>query len=99
MEDLLLTGAFLVILFGLLGSGVWVGLSLIATALIGMEMFTTRPVGPAMTTTIWSDSSSWTLTCRCSFGWARSSSARNYRRTSFAACRPGWVGCLAGCCT
>ena len=36
----------------LLGSSVWVGLSFIGVALIGIELFTSRPAGDAMITTI-----------------------------------------------
>lgn len=63
------TGVFLFVLFLLLGSGVWVGLALLGVAYVGMEMFTTRPAGDAMMTTIWSASSSWTLTALPMFIW------------------------------
>ena len=69
MEQLLLTGVFLVVLFGLLGSGVWVGISLIGVALVGMELFTSRPAGDAMVTTMWAQASSWTLTALPLFIW------------------------------
>ncbi|GAB4224988.1 MAG: TRAP transporter large permease subunit [Kiloniellaceae bacterium] len=69
MENLLLTVIFLAVLFFLLGSGVWVGLSLLGVALVGMELFTSRPAGDAMATTIWSASSSWTLTALPLFIW------------------------------
>ncbi len=69
MEDLLFTGLFLVTLFFLLGSGLWVGLSLVGVALVGMELFTSRPVGDAMATTIWAATSSWTLTALPLFIW------------------------------
>lgn len=63
------TGVFLFVLFLLLGSGVWVGLALLGVAYVGMELFTTRPAGDAMMTTIWSASSSWTLTALPMFIW------------------------------
>ena len=44
---------FLFVLFLLLGSSVWVGLALMGVAWVGMEMFTSRPAGDAMITTIW----------------------------------------------
>ena len=53
---------FLFVLFLLLGSSVWVGLALMGVAWVGMEMFTSRPAGDAMITTIWTGASSWTLT-------------------------------------
>ncbi|MGC1497784.1 MAG: TRAP transporter large permease subunit [Sulfitobacter sp.] len=60
---------FLFALFFLLGTGVWVGLALMGVAWVGMELFTTRPVGDAMITTIWASSSSWTLTALPLFIW------------------------------
>ncbi|WP_375229265.1 TRAP transporter large permease [Roseobacter sp. S98] len=60
---------FLVVLFLLLGTGVWVGLALMGVAWVGMELFTTRPVGDTMITTIWASSSSWTLTALPLFIW------------------------------
>lgn len=69
MEQLLLTGLFLFVLFLLLGGGVWIGLALLGTALFAMELFTSRPAGDAMITTIWTSSSSWTLTALPLFIW------------------------------
>ncbi len=69
MEGFALTGIFLFSLFLLLGTGVWVGLALLGVAWIGMELFTTRPAGDAMITTIWTSSSSWTLTALPLFIW------------------------------
>ena len=43
MEELLLTAVFFSVLFFLLGSGIWVGLSLVGVAMVGMWLFTTRP--------------------------------------------------------
>ncbi|QJF52865.1 TRAP transporter large permease [Roseobacter ponti] len=60
---------FLVVLFLLLGTGVWVGLALMGVAWVGMELFTTRPAGDTMITTIWASSSSWTLTALPLFIW------------------------------
>ncbi len=60
---------FLFVLFLLLGTGVWVGLALMGVAWVGMELFTSRPVGDVMITTIWSHSSSWTLTALPLFIW------------------------------
>ena len=60
---------FLFVLFMLLGTGVWVGLALFGVAFVGLEMFTTRPAGDAMITTIWTSSSSWTLTALPLFIW------------------------------
>ncbi len=69
MEHFYLTGLFLFVLFFLLGTGVWVGLALLGVAWIGMELFTSRPAGDAMITTIWTASSSWALTALPLFIW------------------------------
>ncbi len=69
MEELSLILIFLFVLFLLLGSGVWIGMSLIGVAWIGMLLFTDRPVGDAMATTIWGGASSWTLTALPLFIW------------------------------
>ena len=69
MEDFSIIFLFLFVLFLLLGSGVWVGLALMGVAWVGMELFTTRPVGDVMLTTVWSASSSWTLTALPLFIW------------------------------
>ncbi len=60
---------FLFVLFALLGAGVWVGLALLGVAFVGMELFTSRPVGDAMMTIIWRSSSSWSLTALPLFIW------------------------------
>ena len=67
--DLLVTTLLIVLLFVLLGSGIWIGLALLGVAWIGMELFTSRPVGDAMAVTIWGTMSSWTLTALPLFVW------------------------------
>jgi C4-dicarboxylate transporter, DctM subunit len=69
MENLYLTVIFLFTLFFLLGSGVWIALSLIGVAFVGMELFTNRPAGDVMITTIWTTASSWSLTALPLFIW------------------------------
>ncbi len=69
MQEFQLIAIFLFVLFLLLGSGVWVGLALMGVAFVGMELFTSRPAGDTMLTTIWSASSSWTLTALPLFIW------------------------------
>lgn len=69
MEDVGVIALFLAVLLVLLGTGVWVGLALLGVAFVGMQLFTTRPVGDAMLTTVWSASSSWTLTALPLFIW------------------------------
>ncbi len=69
MAEILLTIFFVVVLLFFLGSGIWVALSMIGVSAIGMMIFTSRPVGDAMATTIWGTSSSWTLTALPLFVW------------------------------
>ena len=69
MENVSIIILFLFVLFTLLGTGVWVGLALMGVAWVGMELFTTRPAGDAMITTIWTGASSWTLTALPLFIW------------------------------
>ncbi|MFM8624739.1 MAG: TRAP transporter large permease [Betaproteobacteria bacterium] len=69
MSDLAITGLLVLSLFLILGSGVWIGLTLSGVAWIGMELFSTRPAGDAMAVTIWGSSSSWTLTALPLFIW------------------------------
>ncbi len=67
--DALITTLLIVLLFMLLGSGLWIGLALMGVAWIGMELFTVRPAGDAMAVTIWGSLSSWTLTALPLFVW------------------------------
>ena len=69
MLEIYLTIFFISVLLIFLGSGVWVGISMIGVSTIGMMMFTSRPVGDAMATTMWSMGSSWSLTALPLFVW------------------------------
>ena len=69
MTEVFLTIFFISVLLFLLGTGVWVAISMIGVSAIGMILFTSRPVGDAMATTIWGSSSSWTLTALPLFVW------------------------------
>ena len=69
MEEIFLTIFFISILLFFLGTGIWVAVSMIGVSAIGMMLFTSRPVGDAMATTIWGTSSSWTLTALPLFVW------------------------------
>lgn len=69
MNDLAITALLVGALFAILGSGVWIGLSLTGVAWLAMELFSSRPAGDAMAVTIWGSSSSWTLTALPLFIW------------------------------
>ncbi|MEO8386966.1 TRAP transporter large permease subunit [Polaromonas sp.] len=67
--DIFIAFGLIVLLFAALGSGLWIGLSLLSVALLGMELLTARPAGDSMVLTIWGSTSSWTLTALPLFLW------------------------------
>jgi tripartite ATP-independent transporter DctM subunit len=69
MNDLGIMVLLVASLFLILGSGVWIGLTLSGVAWIGMQLFSSRPAGDAMAVTIWGSASSWTLTALPLFVW------------------------------
>ncbi|MEJ8573913.1 TRAP transporter large permease subunit [Microbaculum marinum] len=69
MTEIWFTGIFLALLFFFLGTGVWIGISLLGVSAVGMMLFTPRSVGDAMSITVWGMSSSWTLTALPLFIW------------------------------
>ncbi len=69
MSDLGVTALLVLSLFLILGTGVWIGLTLSGVAWIGMQLFTARAGGDAMAVTIWGSASSWTLTALPLFVW------------------------------
>ncbi|WP_321447787.1 TRAP transporter large permease subunit [uncultured Cohaesibacter sp.] len=69
MNEALSISIFLFALFFLLGTSVWVGASLLLTAMLGMYLFTSAPIGDALALTVWGSQSSWTLTALPLFIW------------------------------
>ncbi len=69
MNDFAITATLLVMLLLILGSGVWVGLTLTGVAWMAVTLFSSRPAGDAMAVTVWGTSSSWTLTALPLFVW------------------------------
>lgn len=69
MSDIAISLLLVAALFLILGSGVWIGLTLSGVAWIGMQLFSSRPAGDAMAVTIWGSASSWTLTALPLFVW------------------------------
>jgi C4-dicarboxylate transporter, DctM subunit len=67
--DIFIALALIVFLLVVLGSGLWIGLSLLGVAMVAMQLFTQRPVGDAMALTVWGSTSSWTLTALPLFLW------------------------------
>ncbi|HET9160236.1 MAG TPA: TRAP transporter large permease subunit [Caulobacteraceae bacterium] len=69
MDQVIVAIFLIVALFALFATGLWIGLGLLGCGWIAMALFTTRPVGDAMVTTIWGSSTSWTLTALPMFIW------------------------------
>jgi len=69
MEQALLSIALTVVLFALLGSGVWVAMSLLGVGLFGIMAFTGAPAGGLLATTAWGASNSWALAALPMFIW------------------------------
>ena len=69
MEQALYSAFLIVALFALLGSGLWVAVSLLVVGFIGMTLFSTAPVGPVLATTVWGASNSWALAALPMFIW------------------------------
>jgi len=68
--SLLEVGLFLVLLlFLLLGLGVYVGLALMLVGLVGLTLFTSAPPGPNLATALWTSTSGWSLAALPLFVW------------------------------
>ncbi len=96
MNEILVTSLLIVALFLLLGSGVWIGLTLAGVAWIGMELFSSRPAGDAMAITIWGSASSWTLTALPLFVWMGEILFRTKLSESMFRGLAPWVNALPG---
>nr|WP_300309194.1 TRAP transporter large permease subunit [Halomonas sp.] len=88
--------ALLLILFLLLGSGVWVALSLVGVAIISIAFFTGRPVGASMYSSLWTSSTSWTLTALPLFIWMGEILYRTRLSESLFRGLSPWLGWLPG---
>ena len=96
MSDIGITALLVVALFMILGSGVWIGLTLAGVAWIGMELFSSRPAGDAMAVTVWGSSSSWTLTALPLFIWMGEILFRTKLSESMFKGLAPWVNWLPG---
>ena len=96
MSDLGITALLILSLFLILGSGVWIGLTLTGVAWIAMELFSSRPAGDAMAVTIWGTSSSWTLTALPLFIWMGEILFRTKLSESMFKGLAPWVNWLPG---
>lgn len=69
MDATTLILGLLVVLFALLGSGVWVAFSLLGVAMFAMAVATQAPLGQVLATTSWGASNSWALAALPLFIW------------------------------
>jgi len=69
MEQALNSILLIVFLFALLGSGLWVAMSLFIVGFLGMVLFSSAPVGLVLATTVWGASNSWALAALPMFIW------------------------------
>ncbi|MFP6729903.1 MAG: TRAP transporter large permease subunit [Alphaproteobacteria bacterium] len=96
MEQLPLIILMLVVFFALLGSGLWVALSLLAAGMVAMGLFTSAPVGLVLATTVWGASNSWALAALPLFIWMGEILFRSrLSRDMFTGLAP-WINWLPG---
>lgn len=69
MSEVTMTLFLLLVLFTLLGSGIWVAFSLLSVGMVGMMLFTEAPMGDVLATTVWGASNSWSLAALPLFIW------------------------------
>jgi C4-dicarboxylate transporter DctM subunit len=96
MNEVLITTLLVFTLFALLGSSVWIGLTLGGVAWVGMQLFSSRPAGDAMAVTVWGSASSWTLTALPLFIWMGEILFRTKLSESMFRGLAPWVSWLPG---
>ncbi|SVD58797.1 uncharacterized protein METZ01_LOCUS411651, partial [marine metagenome] len=69
MEQAAYSTLLIISLFLLLGSGLWVAMSLFVVGFIGISLFSHAPVGPVMATIVWGAENSWALAALPMFIW------------------------------
>jgi C4-dicarboxylate transporter, DctM subunit len=84
------------LLFLVLGSGLWIGLSLLGVAWFAMTAVSGRPAGDSMALTIWGSTSSWTLTALPLFLWMGEILFRSKLSSSMFTGLAPWLNWLPG---
>jgi len=69
VEQSFLSFFLVLLMFVFLGTGIWIGISLLGTAFVAMVLFTDAPTGTVLATNIWSSSNSWALAALPLFIW------------------------------
>ncbi len=96
MEQALFSAFLIVALFALLGSGLWVAMSLLVVGFIGMTLFSSAPVGPVLATTVWGASNSWALAALPMFIWMGEILFRSRLSQDLFQGLAPWMGWLPG---
>lgn len=69
MSITMLSIILVVLLFAMLGAGIWVAFALMGVGIAAMALFSNAPLGPVMATTIWGHGNSWALAALPLFIW------------------------------
>ncbi len=69
MDPLVISIILLLVLFLLLGTGIWVSFSLLSLGMLALALFSNAPVGEVMATTLWASSHEWSLAALPLFVW------------------------------
>ncbi len=96
MEQVLYTALLIVALFALLGSGLWVAISLLGVGFIGITLFSSAPVGSVLATTVWGASNSWALAALPMFIWMGEILFRSRLSEDLFKGLAPWLGWLPG---
>jgi len=96
VDDLLVALGLLALLFLLLGSGLWVALSLLGVGFAAIELFTTRPPGQILATTVFSAQAEWSLVALPLFVWMGEILFRSRLSSDLFAGLSPWLSRLPG---
>jgi tripartite ATP-independent transporter DctM subunit len=96
MEQVLYSLLLIVFLFALLGSGLWVAISLFIVGFLGIVLFSSAPVGLVLATTVWGSSNSWALAALPMFIWMGEILFRSRLSEDLFKGLAPWLGWLPG---
>lgn len=96
MTEITMTALLLVVLFAMLGSGIWVAFSLLIVAITGMALFSSAPLGDVLATTAWGASNSWALAALPLFIWMGEILFRSRMSEDMFTGLSPWMGRLPG---
>jgi C4-dicarboxylate transporter DctM subunit len=91
-----LSVALAIVLFALLGSGLWIALSLLGVGYVAMALFTSSPIGSNMATAVWGAAKGWELAALPLFIWMGEILFRSRLSEDMFAGLAPWLGRLPG---